>query len=93
MDEARVVSSRTFNDYRRPLEMVPSFKYLGRVQSAADEDWPAVIHNIAKAQTVWRRMSRILSREGVRPRVSGFLFKAVVQSVLIFGAEMWVVTP
>ena len=38
-------------------------------------------------------MSRILSREGARPQVSGFFFKAIVQSVLIFDAEMWVVTP
>ena len=45
------------------------------------------------AWTVWRRTSRILSREGARPRVSVFLFKAVVQSVLLFGAETWVVSP
>ena len=73
--------------------MVPSFKYLGRVLSVAADDWPEVIQNLVKAQTVWRIMSRILSREGVSPRVSGFFFKAVVQSVLLFGAEMWVVTP
>ena len=35
----------------------------------------------------------ILSREGVAPRVSGFFFKAVVQSVMLFGAETWVVSP
>ena len=38
-------------------------------------------------------MSRILSREGAKPRVFGFFFKAVVQAVLIFGLETWVVTP
>ena len=38
-------------------------------------------------------MSRILSREGAAPQVSGFFFKAVVQAVLLFGAETWVVTP
>ena len=38
-------------------------------------------------------MSRILIREGARPQVSGFFFKALIQSVLIFGAETWVVTP
>ena len=38
-------------------------------------------------------MSRILSREGARPRVSGFFFKSAIQSVLIFGAETWVITP
>ena len=66
--------------------MVPSFKYLERVLLALDEDWPEVICNLVKARVVWRRMLRILSREGARPQVSGFIFKVVVQSVLFFGA-------
>ena len=73
--------------------MVPSFKYLGRVLSAADDDWSAVIHNLKKAEVVWIRMAKILSREVERPRVYGFFFKAVVQSMLLFGVETWVVTP
>ena len=38
-------------------------------------------------------ISRIMIREGARPQVSGFFFKAVVQSVLLFGTETWVVNP
>ena len=38
-------------------------------------------------------MKRLLSRKGARPRVSGFLFKSVVQLVLLISAETWVVTP
>ena len=38
-------------------------------------------------------MTRILSREGAAPRVSGFFFKAVVQAMLLFGSETWVVIP
>ena len=38
-------------------------------------------------------MRRIFSREGAESRVSGFFFKYVIQSVLLFGAEKWVVTP
>ena len=72
--------------------MVTSFKYLGRAISATDGNWPAVVRNLAQAKTVWRRMSRILSREGATPRVSALFFKAVIQAVLIFGAETWVVT-
>ena len=37
--------------------------------------------------------ARILSREGAEPKVLGHLFKAVVQAVLVFGAETWVLTP
>ena len=38
-------------------------------------------------------MTRILIMEGAEPRVSGFFFKSVVQAVLLFGLEAWVVTP
>ena len=58
--------------------MVTSFKYLGRVLLVADDDWPTVVQNLVKAQTVWWRIFKILSREGARPRVSGFVFKAVI---------------
>ena len=36
---------------------------------------------------------RILGREGATARISGDFFKGVVQQVLLFGAETWVVTP
>ena len=38
-------------------------------------------------------MLRIYSREGVVPRVSGFFLNAVVQAVLIFRMDNWVVNP
>ena len=90
-EEVRAVTARAFSDYSFPLDMVPYFKYLGIVLPVADDDWSAVIHNLAKAQTVWQRMSRILSREGGILWVSVFFFKAIVQSVLLFDAETWVV--
>ena len=91
-EESRAVTSRGFSTYRHPLNIVLSFKYLGRMLLAADYYWPAVIQNLSTVRMVWRIMPRILSSEGVRPRVSGFFFKAI-QSVFLFGAETWVVTP
>ena len=73
--------------------MVNSFRYLERVISAVENDWTVVIQNLEKAREVWRMMMRILSREGTRPLVLGFLFKSVVQLVLLFGAETWAITP
>ena len=75
-----------------PLDVVTSFRYLGRLILAADDKRPAVVQNLVKASAVWRRMTRILIREGERPRVSVFFFKDVVQLVLLSGAETWVVT-
>ena len=48
---------------------------------------------MVKVRAVWMRMGRILSREDLEPQVYIFFLKYVVQSILIFGAETWVVTP
>ena len=92
-EEERAVNSRAFSPYGRPLEMITSLRYLRRVILAADDDWPAVIWNLIKAQALCRRMMRILIREVERPRVSEFFFKAVVWSVFLFDAETCVFTP
>ena len=60
---------------------------------AADDDWPAVVGNLKKARKSWACLTRSLRREGANPRVSGMVFKAVVQAVLIFGSETWVLNP
>ena len=61
--------------------------------TAGDDDWPAVTGNLVKARKIWGRLSRTLRREGADNRVSGNFFKAVVQAVLLLGAETWVLTP
>ena len=57
------------------------------------DNWPVVVSNLAWAKKVWSRMLHILSREGTTPRMSGFFFKAMLQGVLLFGVNTWVVTP
>ena len=61
--------------------------------TAGDDDWPAVAGNLAKARKSWGRLQGILRREGATPRILGNFFKAVLQQVLLFGSETWVVTP
>ena len=60
-----------FEVYGKQLEAVPSFKYLGRILTAGDENWPAVAGNLGKPRKSWGKMWRILSREGADKRVSG----------------------
>ena len=91
--EYQVVTSNEFSAYGHLLKMVTSFQYLGRVISSADDDWPAVVRNLSRSRAVWKWTTVILSREGAEPRLSVFFFKAVVQAVLLFGSETWVVTP
>ena len=91
--EIRESTEMAFEVYGHKLKTVPSFKYLGRILTEGDDDCPAVAGNLGKAQKSLGRMQRILSREGANKRVSGNFFKAVVQQVILFGAETWVVTP
>ena len=60
---------------------------------ASDDDWTEVVGNLQKERKIWARLSRILGREGYNTRVLVVLFKAVVQTVMLFGAETWVMTP
>ena len=61
-EELREISEREFQAYGCPLENVMAFKYLGRVITVVDDDWPVLVGNLQKARKSWGRMLRILSR-------------------------------
>ena len=83
---------RAFEAYRELLENVTAFRYLGRVLTAGDNDWLAVVGNLGKARNSWGKLSRILIREGADPKVLGHFYKVVAQTVLLFRADTWVLT-
>ena len=58
----------------------------------SDDDWPAVRRNVSKAHQVWIWLGKLLWREGADPLVSEMFYRAVVQVVLFFGAEIWVLS-
>ena len=89
----RKSTERDFEAYGTPLENVTAFKYLGRVMTAGDDDWPVVVDKSHKERKIWGRLLRILSREGAYMKVSGHFSKAVTQAVLLFGVETWVLNP
>ena len=90
--EVRDSTEMDFEVYGEQLQAVSSFKYLGRILTEGDDDWPAVAGYLGKDRKIWGRLQGILSREGATKRVLGNFFKAVVQQVLLFGAETWVVS-
>ena len=57
-----------------------------------NSDWPSLYHNLKKAQQRWGMVSKVLDKEGASMRCRGLFYKAVVQSVLLYGCETWVVT-
>ena len=57
--------------YGEELELVSTFWYLGRPLSTTDNDWPALYWNLRKARRRWAQVSRVLTREGSSPDLSG----------------------
>ena len=90
--ETRGNLERVFSAYGQPMEAVTDFRYLGRLLSATDDDWPAVAGNIKKARKSWGRLAWVLGREGADPKASRTFYTTMTQQVLLFGAEMWVLT-
>ena len=84
--------SLTGDDGTECFEGVDAFKYLGRVLHRTDDDWPAVLRNIRRARQVWGRLGKLPRREGADPIISAKFYRAVVQAVLLFVAETWVLS-
>ena len=74
------------------IEGVDMFKYLQRLLERSDGDWTASLRNIRKARQMWGRIGKLLRMEGVEPTVSEKFYHVVVQTLLLFGAETWVLT-
>jgi hypothetical protein len=79
-----------FSAEGKVLENVAEFRYLGRPKTEMDSDLPALRRNLKRARQKWAQLSNLLVQEGATPRVSGYFYKAVVQSVLLCGSETWV---
>ena len=47
--ETKESSERAFEAYREPIKNVSTFIYLGRVLTAVDDEWLAVVGNLGKA--------------------------------------------
>ena len=84
---------RVFSEYGTPLTVVPLFNYLGRTVSSSNNNWPEVEQNLRCSRGTWGRQVKILGREGADRRMAGRFYVVVVQSVLLFGPETWVMTP
>ena len=83
---------RAFHAYGKQMKAVTDFRYLRRLLTATDDDWPAVAGNIRKARVSWGQLARVLGQEGADLKVSRSFYTAVTQQVLLFGAESWVLT-
>ena len=51
------------------------------------------LHNLRRARQKWARLTHIFIREGADAHKSGYIYLEVVQLVLMYGSETWVLTP
>ncbi len=69
------------------LEKVDLFWYLGQILAQDYDDVWAVRQQIKKAQGIWARVRQVLMADKTPPKVSAKFYKAVIQSVLLYGSE------
>jgi hypothetical protein len=71
------------------LEKVDLFQYLGRILAQDDDDVRAVRNQIKKVGEIWARVGQVLTAENMPPKVSAKFYKAIVQSVFLYGSKTW----
>ena len=81
-----------FTVYGEKLERVREFRYLGRILTEDDDDSKNIIEQLARARQKWNSRAKILKREGANARTMAKFYMAVVQAVLLYGAESWTIT-
>ena len=72
------------------VEKVVTFKYLGWPLDQTDDGWLLVRLDIKRERKVWGRLGKILRREGPVPRVLEMFCRVVIQVVILFGLDTWV---
>ena len=92
-EEARAGMDRAIRAYGCPFTNLMAFKYFGRILTASENDWTTVVAYLRKYRRKCARIYRILGQEAAAMQMSEKFLKTVVQSVLLFGYEMWLVTP
>ena len=75
------------------LAPVSSFGYLERVLLAADDNYLAALRNFRWLRQKWDWMARLLDREWSDAWKLGMIYIAVVQAVMLYWSESWVMSP
>ena len=77
--------------YSETLDPVADFMYLGHTDAYNNSDWVDLYQNLWKSRRHWEMVEKVVSNTGSMVWAWGILYKAVVQSVLLYGSESWVV--
>lgn len=87
----------TFKVQNDIINNVKQFKYLGRIIQNNDDDLPAIEAQIKKAKMMWGNIIKILKYKNgnknkkINPKTMSIFYKVIVQTILLYGSETWVV--
>ena len=90
-DKQAEANDVTFSVNGKCIERVRHFKYLGRWISDNDDDTKCIQENLKKARQRWNCIANILKREGANAECMGRFYQAIVQAVLLYGADSWTI--
>ena len=74
-----------------PLEPATTFPYLGRIVAYKNSNWADLYQNIRKTHQRWEVVEKVVTNTGSRVQVRGVIYKAVVNVVILYGSEIWLV--
>ena len=75
----------------KKLQRVKEFCYLGRIFTENDDDTKCIQDNLKKARKRWACVGKILKTEGVNSKIMAKFYITIVQAVLLYGADSWVI--
>ena len=87
-----VALRQQFSVHGDVLEWVEVFKYLGRLLAQDDDDIQAIRAQLRKARATWACVGQVLRSKNASPRVAAKFYTTVVQAVLLYGSETWVLS-
>ena len=82
----------SFNVNGEKIDKAAEFKYLGRILEETDNNEHAANRQLTRARARWGSIAKILTIDGASPRVMGYFYKAIIQTVLLYWSELWTLT-
>ena len=93
VEDKEEIIGRVLLAYGTHLTEVSSFRYLRLKFLSFDNNWTEVERNLRGAQAKRGQLAKILGREGADKRTAEIFYMEVVQAVLLFGYNRWVLNP
>ena len=73
------------------LETTAAFTNLDFTLAFNNSDWVALYRNLRKSQQWWWMLKKLLTKTGATVQAQAMMYKSLVQTVLIYESESWVV--